>query len=60
MIYWLMLVAVLFLAVATFFTYKEYVTGKVGREIFTKMRLATALIVILYIIVLLSDFVVSR
>jgi len=59
MIYWLMLGVIIFLAISTFFTYREYAAGKVGRQIFTKMRLATVLIIMLYVIVLISDFVMS-
>ncbi|MCL2752729.1 MAG: hypothetical protein FWE44_01105 [Defluviitaleaceae bacterium] len=58
MIYWLMLAATIGMAVSSFFTYREYVAGKVGRQIFTKMRFATILIIILYAIILLSDFVI--
>ncbi|MCL2575060.1 MAG: hypothetical protein FWE33_01380 [Defluviitaleaceae bacterium] len=58
MIHWFMPVAVIILVVSTVFAWRDYAYRGRDRRIFTKMRMITILIAILYIIILLADFVV--
>ncbi|MDR2166791.1 MAG: hypothetical protein LBE35_02935 [Clostridiales bacterium] len=58
MIYWLMALSLILLVVSTLFTYRDYMQGRTARAVFTKMRMITLLIGLLFIIVLVTDFIV--
>jgi len=52
-----MITVVILLVVATVHTHWQYVQGRVGRGVFTKMRLVMLLFALLLVIVFLTDFV---
>jgi len=56
MIYWAMLVALVLLAVAVFSTYKDYLQGRVGRAVFTRMRLILMLLLLMFVLMLIGRF----
>ena len=58
MIYWIMLGAVILLIISTIFTYRDYRNGSADRRVFSKMRAITILIVLMFVIILIADFVV--
>ncbi|MCL2854225.1 MAG: hypothetical protein FWE21_01240 [Defluviitaleaceae bacterium] len=59
MIYLFMGLSLLLLAVATYFTHRDYRRGKVVRQVFTKMLAITILIAVLMVIVLVVDFAIG-
>jgi hypothetical protein len=51
--------SVVLLAVATFFTYRDYLRGRVVRDVVKKMLTITVLVAVLFVFILITTFVVG-